>query len=112
MSTNRIWQEIREALEGRPGQPIVLGVCRTLGDRLGWETWRVRLVFLVLGVIWTLPTLAAYIVAGFVLHETERRTRDFFTGLAVVARESAARVTDTLGRLFDPGARHDARPRG
>jgi phage shock protein PspC (stress-responsive transcriptional regulator) len=50
MSTDRIMQEIREALEGRPGQPIVLGVCNTVAQKMGWETWCVRLATIVLAL--------------------------------------------------------------
>ena len=109
MSTNPIWNEIKEALQGRPGQPIVLGVGQALAARLGREAWMVRLVIVLLGLVWTLPVLAGYIVIGLLLPETDKRSRDFFTGLAVVAREGAARVTATLSRIFSPGNASDDR---
>ncbi len=104
MTANGILQEIKEALNGRPGQPIVLGVCRTLARRWGHEVWKVRLAVLIAGLIWSLPVLAAYIVAGFAMKETEHRTRGFFSGLAVLAREWAGKLFDALGRVFDGGS--------
>lgn len=104
MNPKDILQEIRTALEGRPGQPIVLGVCRTLARRWGHETWKVRLVAMVLALLWTLPAVAAYVIAGFALAETEPRTRGFFAGLAVLMRETAQKIFAALGRLFEAGA--------
>ncbi|MEJ8569183.1 PspC domain-containing protein [Elongatibacter sediminis] len=112
MTANCILQEIREALEGRPGQPLVLGVCQTLAERWGHEAWRIRLAVLIGCLIWTLPTLAAYVIAGFALSKTERRTRDFFSGLAVLARETTRKVTDALGRLFGDDGPEDYHSRG
>jgi len=110
MSAECIVQEIKQALEGRPGQPIVLGVCRTIAARCNRPVWIVRLVTVVIGLFWTLPVLAAYVVLGFVLPETENRTRDFFTGLAILARETAEKVLASLGRAFGStagsGSRH------
>ena len=112
MTANGILQEIREALNGRPGQPIVLGVCRTLANRFHLEVWKVRLAAIVLGLVWSLPVLLAYVVAGIALTETERRTRDFFSGLAVVLREAAGRATAALGRLFEQDSGHRRQSRG
>jgi phage shock protein PspC (stress-responsive transcriptional regulator) len=100
MTTDCIIQEIREALQGRPGQPIVLGVCSTIAKRMGWETWCVRLVAIVACLFATFFTLAAYIIAGFALKETEARTRGFFTGLGIIAREWIERISESLGRIF------------
>ena len=95
------FQEIKEALSGRPGQAIVLGVCHALATRIRQEVWLVRLVTIVFAIVWTLPVAAAYIVLGFFLPETENRTRGFFRGLGVVAQETAAKVTDYFGRIFN-----------
>jgi len=103
MTAESIFQEIKQALNGRPGQPIVLGVCKTLAARFGMEVWRVRLAVIVLGVFWALPVLAAYVVLGFVLPETEERARGFFTGLGITVREAAEKVFASLGRIFSPG---------
>lgn len=87
MSSENVINEIRESLNGRPGQPIVFGVCKALSDRFGMEPWIVRLVAILLTLFWALPALAAYIVAGLVMKETEDRTRRFFSGLAIIIRE-------------------------
>ena len=89
MSSENVINEIRESLNGRPGQPIVFGVCKALSDRFGTEPWIMRLAAIVLALFWALPALAAYIVAGLVMPETEVRTRRFFSGLAVIVREWA-----------------------
>jgi len=100
MTTDSIIKEIREALAGRPGQPIVLGVCNAIAMRMAWETWCVRLVTIILTLVFTLPTLVAYIVLGLVMAETETRTRGFFAGLAVIAREWMVKLSDGFGRIF------------
>jgi len=100
MTTDSIMQEIREALAGRPGQPIVLGVCNTIATRMGWETWCVRLATIILMLVFTLPSLAVYIVLGLVMKETEARTRGFFAGLTVITREWADRISNGFGRIF------------
>jgi phage shock protein PspC (stress-responsive transcriptional regulator) len=96
MTSENVINEVREALNGRPGQPIVFGVCRALADRFGKEPWTFRLAAIVLALIWTLPVLAAYIVAGLVMAETESRTRRFFSGLAVIIREKVEQAAEGL----------------
>jgi phage shock protein PspC (stress-responsive transcriptional regulator) len=91
MSSEDVIREIRESLNGRPGQPIVFGVCKALSERFGHEPWTYRLGAIVLALFWSLPALAAYIIAGLVMKETELRTRTFFAGLAVVIRENVER---------------------
>ena len=105
MSGDCIVQEIKEALQGRPGQPIVFGVCRTIARRTGWEAWCVRVGVLICALFATFPTLLAYIAAGFLLPETETRTRGFFSGLGVLIREWIAKASEGLGRRFDSGDR-------
>jgi len=80
-------ESIKRALNGRPGQPVVFGVCKALASRMGCESWITRGAAIILGAIWTLPTLAAYILLGLCMKETETRTRGFFSGLRVVVRE-------------------------
>ena len=109
MSSECIFQEIRQVLTGRPGQPIVLGVCRTLAARIGKEVWLVRLVTIVLGVFWALPIIAAYILSGFLLAETAERTRRFFAGLGIIARETAEKMLASLGSMFGGGAGETSR---
>lgn len=100
MPSDSVIDEIREALNGRPGQPIVFGVCKTLADRFGKEPFLFRLGAILLMLFWTVPALAAYVIAGLVMKETEPRTRQFFSGLGVILREKtqegAAWLRDSL----------------
>jgi len=96
MAAECIFEQIRESLNGRPGQPIVLGVCKSLAERFEKEPWVFRLVAIVLVLVWTLPAVGAYVILGFVLSETEVRTRQFFSGLAVIIRESVEKFASWL----------------
>ncbi len=100
MSAESVFDQIRESLNGKPGQPMVLGVCKALAERYKKEVWVFRLTVIVMTLLWTLPALAAYIILGFVLSETEDRTRKFFSGLAVVARESVQKLAESLRNMF------------
>lgn len=100
MSTDSIINEIREALQGRPGQPIVLGVCNAIAGRLGWEAWCVRLGVIVSALFFAGTTLVAYVIAGLVMKETEARTRGFFSGLMVIAREWMEKLSAGFNRAF------------
>ena len=102
MSAESVFDQIRESLNGRPGQPIVLGVCQTLAQRYDKEVWIFRLVAIVLTLFWSLPAVAAYIILGFVLSETEERTRKFFSGLAVIIREGVQKGAESLRDIFQP----------
>ena len=112
MTAESICEEIKQALNGRAGQPIVLGVCQSIASRLKQEAWCVRLVTIILAVFWTFPVIAAYIVLGFVLSETEDRTRGFFAGMAILIRETAGKVFESLGRIFGSGSNAGSRNRG
>jgi phage shock protein PspC (stress-responsive transcriptional regulator) len=112
MSTESVIHEIRESLNGRPGQPMVFGVCKALSDRFGTEPWIPRLAAIVLTLFWALPALAAYLVAGLVLKETEARTRRFFSGLAVILREYAEKGAASLRESFRGKPRDEYRHRG
>lgn len=105
MTAESIMQEIRQALNGRPGQALILGVCKTIASRCRLEPWQVRLAALIVGLVWTFPVLAAYVILGFVLPETEQRSRDFFRGLGIMAKEAAGNLTSALGNLFGAGRR-------
>lgn len=105
MSSESVINEIRESLNGRPGQPIVFGVCKSLSDRFGKEPWIFRLAAIALTLFWTLPALAAYVVAGLVMKETEDRTRRFFSGLAVIIREWVETGAAWLRDCFASAAR-------
>lgn len=96
MAAECIFEQIRESLNGQPGQPIVLGVCKSLAERFEKEPWVFRLVAIVLTLFWTVPAIAAYVILGFVLSETEVRTRQFFSGLAVIIRENVEKFASWL----------------
>lgn len=100
MTAESVFEQIRESLNGKPGQPIVLGVCKSLAERFEKEPWVFRLAAIVLAVCWTLPAVAAYVVLGFVLSETEARTRQFFSGLAIVIREGVDKLVTSLHGAF------------
>ncbi len=100
MTAESVFEQIRESLNGKPGQPIVLGVCKSLAERFEKEPWVFRLAAIVLAVCWTLPAVAAYVVLGFVLSETEARTRQFFSGLTVVIREGVDKLATSLHGAF------------
>ena len=100
MTAESVFSQIRESLNGRPGQPIVLGVCKALAERFEKEPWVFRLAALILALFWTLPAVALYVILGFVLKETEVRTRQFFSGLLVIAREGIDKLAASLRNLF------------
>ena len=102
MSADNVINEIRDSLNGRPGQPIVFGVCNALADKFGKEPWLFRLAAIILTLFWTLPAVAAYIIVGFALNETEDRTRKFFSGLAVIVRDLVQKFAESLRDLFGP----------
>jgi len=58
------------------------------------------------------PALAAYIIAGLLMKETELRTRTFFSGLAVVIRENVERGAAWLRDCCTAERRCDHRSRG
>ncbi len=100
MSAENVINEIRDSLNGRPGQPIVFGVCRVLAEKFNQEPWVFRAGAIVMALFFTLFTVAAYIVLGFALKETEGRTRRFFSGLAVLIREWTEKLADSLRGIF------------
>ena len=102
MSADNVINEIRDSLNGRPGQPIVFGVCKALADKSGKEPWLFRLAAIILTLFWTLPAVAAYIIVGFALSETEDRTRKFFSGLAVIVRDLVQKFAESLRNMFGP----------
>ncbi len=60
-SPNRLYRNTRE---GR-----FLGVCAGIADYFGFNPWSVRIVVIVSLVLFTLPTLLAYFVCGFLLEQ-------------------------------------------
>jgi phage shock protein PspC (stress-responsive transcriptional regulator) len=102
MCPDNVCNEIRDSLNGRPGQPIVFGVCKTLAEKSGKEPWLFRLAAILLTLFFTLPAVAAYIVLGFALNETENRTRKFFSGLTVITRDLVQKFAESLRDMFGP----------
>jgi phage shock protein PspC (stress-responsive transcriptional regulator) len=97
MNLKNFFETIKTNLNGRPGQPIVLGAARTLADRAGLEAWIPRALLILLTLMYTLPTLLAYVLLGWLLPETGDRTRGIFKGLAKWLEESIERLAE-VGR--------------
>lgn len=97
MSSNDFFESVKRNLNGNPGQPIVLGVCKTLAARLNQEVWLIRLAAIVLGVFFTFFTLAAYVLLGLFMAETSDRTKSLFEGLGIYFRE----LTEKIGNMFN-----------
>jgi phage shock protein PspC (stress-responsive transcriptional regulator) len=87
MSKQNAFDDFRQELNGRPGQPIVLGVCLALAKRFELEPWVTRVIAIIAGLLFSLPALIGYIVLGYVLDETRDRTSGFFKGLGMWLRE-------------------------
>jgi len=93
MQENTFFESIKRNLNGEPGQPIVLGVCKTLAARFNQEVWLIRLAAIVLGVFYSFATLVAYILLGLFMEETSSRSKSLFEGLGIWFRE----FTDKAG---------------
>ena len=100
MTEHCVFTEVKESLNGRTGQPIVFGVCQALSVRFKNEPWVFRLAAIILTLFWTIPAIGVYIILGLVLSETESRTRQFFSGLGVVAREGIEKFSESLRGIF------------
>ena len=96
MTDETFFDSIKRNLNGEPGQPIVLGVCKTLAARRDQEVWLIRLAAIVLGVFYSFITLAVYIMLGLFMTETSSRTKSLFEGLGIWFRE----LTEKVGRQF------------
>jgi phage shock protein PspC (stress-responsive transcriptional regulator) len=96
MQDENFFDSIKRNLNGEPGQPIVLGVCKTLAARFNQEVWLIRLAAIVLGVFYSFITLVAYILLGLFMEETSHRTKSLFEGLGIWFRE----FTEKVGKLF------------
>jgi phage shock protein PspC (stress-responsive transcriptional regulator) len=104
MSSENLFESIRENLNGNPGQPIVLGVCNALAKRHGQEPWIYRAGFILLAVFWTGLTLLVYVALGLMMKETEDRSRGVFQGLFVTLREAVEKCLDACRGLCTPQA--------
>ena len=96
MQEETFFDSMKRNLNGEPGQPIVLGVCKTLAARLNQEVWLIRLAAIVLGVFYSFITLVVYILLGLFMEETSHRTKSLFEGLGIWFRE----LTEKVGRQF------------
>ena len=94
MQENTFFDSLKRNLNGEPGQPIVLGVCKTLAARFNQEVWLIRLAAIVLGVFYSFATLVAYILLGLFMEETSSRSKSLFEGLGIWFRE----MTDKAGK--------------
>jgi len=102
MQENTFFESIKRNLNGEPGQPIVLGVCKTLAARFDQEVWLIRLAAIVLGVFYTFVALVAYILLGLFMTETSDRSKSLFEGLGIWFRELTEKVAD----LFNGNSSH------
>lgn len=100
MSTENLFESIKENLNGREGQPIVLGVCSSLATRFNQEVWIFRAVAIVLGVFFTFGALVAYVLLGLFMTETEERTKGLFKGLCLWAEEIFDKCASTFRDIF------------
>ncbi len=105
MSTENLFESIKENLNGREGQPIVLGVCSVLASRFEQEVWIFRATAIVLGVFFTFATLVAYILLGLYMKETEERTKGLFKGLSIWAQEAFKKCVELFHSLFGHSSR-------
>lgn len=110
MRDETFFDSIKRNLNGEPGQPIVLGVCKTLAARLGQEVWLIRLAAIVLGVFYSFITLVVYILLGLFMAETSHRTKSLFEGLGIWFREFTEKVGDRCGDMLERN-RHTRRYR-
>ena len=107
MDTENLFESIKENLNGREGQPIVLGVCSVLAKRFEQEVWIFRAVAIALGVFFTFVTLVAYILLGLFMKETEERTKGLFKGLCIWANEAADKCVGLCRDLFGNSSRRN-----
>lgn len=103
MSSDTFFESVKRNLNGEPGQPIVLGVCKTLAARFNQEVWLIRLAAIVLGVIYTFATLVAYVLLGLFMEETSDRTKSLFEGLGIWFREFLEKAGDRCNDIFGGG---------
>ncbi len=100
MAQNDFLDNVRENLNGRPGQPMLFGVCQTLAAKSGMEPWLVRVAAILLVLFFMGPTVVAYVLLGLFMDETAERTRGIFQGLFLTLQEGVEKVVDGIGDLF------------
>jgi phage shock protein PspC (stress-responsive transcriptional regulator) len=109
MQENTFFDSIKENLNGEPGKPIVLGVCKTIAARFNQEVWLIRLAAIVLGVFYSFAALVVYILLGLFMEETSDRSKSLFEGLGIWFREFTQKVSDGCCGMFgnDRSSRRD-----
>lgn len=100
MQENRFFDNIKENLNGEPGKPIVLGVCKTIAARFNQEVWLIRLAAIVLGVFYSFATLVVYILLGLFMEETSDRSKSLFEGLGIWFRELTEKIANCCNDTF------------
>ena len=106
MQDETFFESIKRNLNGEPGQPIVLGVCKTLAERFNQEVWLIGLATIILGVFYTFATLVAYILLGLFMTETSDRSKSLFEGLGIWFRELTEKVAELFGDIFGGNGSH------
>lgn len=99
MQDETFFDSIKRNLNGEPGQPIVLGVCKTLAARFNQEVWLIRLAAIVLGVFYSFATVVVYVLLGLLMEETSHRSKSLFEGIGIWFRE----FTEKVGEKFNCG---------
>jgi phage shock protein PspC (stress-responsive transcriptional regulator) len=100
MQDENFFDSIKRNLNGEPGQPIVLGVCKTLAARFNQEVWLIRLAAIVLGVFYSFVTLVVYILLGLFMEETSHRSKSLFEGIGIWFREFTEKVANKCNCAF------------
>ena len=108
MQDETFFDSIKRNLNGEPGQPIVLGVCKTLAARFNQEVWLIRLAAIALGVFYSFATLVVYILLGLFMQETSHRTKSLFEGIGIWFREFTEKVAEKCS-CGGPGRRSSGR---
>jgi phage shock protein PspC (stress-responsive transcriptional regulator) len=103
MREETFFDSIKRNLNGEPGQPIVLGVCKTLAARFNQEVWLIRLAAIVLGVFYSFITLVVYILLGLFMEETSHRSKSLFEGLGIWFRELTDKAASCCNDVFGEG---------
>ena len=103
MQEDTFFESIKRNLNGEPGQPIVLGVCRTLAKRFNQEVWLIRLAAIALGVFYSFITLAVYILLGLIMEETSHRSKSLFEGLGIWFREFTEKIGNQCNNICSSG---------
>jgi phage shock protein PspC (stress-responsive transcriptional regulator) len=106
MASNEFLDSVQKNLNGRPGQPLLLGVCGVLAKKLGTEPWVTRLGAIILVFFFQTLVPVAYVVLGLAMDETAERTRGIFKGLFIAIREGVEKLLNALGNLFNDKQRN------